>query len=239
METELPAMLARRSATTEERFTFHASRARLHQVTPHELARMVADGERCAAEVADAAVDVVAYACLVALMAQGPGFHRTSEHRLGRALAEADCRAPVVTSAGALVESIEALGARRVAMLAPYMQPITALVVDYIEDAGIEVVDAISLEVSNNLAVGRIDPMSLLDHLERLDVARADAVVLSACVQCPSLPAIPIAERRCGRPVLSASTATTYRVLEQLRLDPWVPEAGTLLARSRTQELAK
>jgi maleate isomerase len=233
METELPAMLARRSAATGERFTFHSSRARLRHVTPEELAAMVDDGERCAAEVGDADVDVVAYACLVALMAQGAGFHRVAEERLGNALTEAGCEAPVVTSAGALVEGVAALGAKRIAVLAPYMKPVTQLVVSYIEDAGIEVVDAISLEVSNNLAVGRIDPMSLLDHLERLDVSRADAVVLSACVQCPSLPAIPIAEERCGRPVLSAATATTFRVLEQLGLDPAVPDAGSLLGGQR------
>ena len=233
METELPAMLGRRAASTGERFTFHSSRARLRHVTPEELAAMVDDGERCAAEVGDADVDVVAYACLVALMARGPGYHRVAEERLGRALAEAGCTAPVVTSAGALVEAVVALGARRIAVLAPYMKPVTELVVAYIEDAGVEVVDVISLEVAHNLAVGRIDPMSLLDNLERLDVSRADAVVLSACVQCPSLSAIPIAEERCGRPVLSAATATAFRVLESLGLDPSVPDAGSLLAGRR------
>lgn len=235
METELPAMLARRADASGERFTFHASRARLHQVTPEELARMVADGERCAAEVGDAAVDVVAYACLVALMAQGPGFHRVAEERLVRALAGANSSAPVVTSAGALVEAVEALGARRIAVIAPYMKPVTELVVRYIEGTGVEVVDTISLEVSNNLDVGRIDPLSLLEHLDHLDVSRADAVVLSACVQCPSLPAIAEAERRCGRPVLSAATATTFRVLAELGLDPIVPDAGALLAGGRTK----
>src|SRR4051812_4960911 len=115
METELPQMLRRRAELTGEEFTFHSSRARLQQVTPEELARMVDDGERCAAEVADARVDVVAYACLVALMAQGAGFHRVAEERLAGALAEAGCEAPVVTSAGALVEAIAALGAARIA----------------------------------------------------------------------------------------------------------------------------
>jgi maleate isomerase len=51
-------------------------------------------------------------------------------------------------------------------------------------------------------------------------------------VQCPSLPAIPIAEERTGVPVLSAATATTFCVLERLGLDPVVPEAGSLLSGS-------
>lgn len=237
METELPQMLARRAEQGGETFTFHSSRSRLHSVTEPELRRMVDDGERCALEVADADVDVIAYACLVALMAQGPGYHRVSERRLAEAAGSVDV--PVVTSAGALLEGVQALGAKRIAVLAPYMKPITQLVVDYIEDAGIEVVDAISLEVAHNLSVGRIDPLSLLDHLDRLDVGDADAVVLSACVQCPSLPAIQIAEERVGRPVLSAATATTFRILESLGLDTAVPQAGSLLDGTRSTAVAK
>lgn len=231
METEVPAMLARRGP--QDRFTFHASRARLHSVTADELTRMINDGERCAAEVADAQVDVIAYACLVAIMTQGPGYHRVAERRLSTAATQNGCDAPVVTSAGALIDGIRALGARRVAILAPYMKPLTALVVEYIEDAGIEVVDAHSLEVADNHAVGQIDPLSLLERARRLDVSNADAVVLSACVQCPSLPALARAEAQLERPVLSAASATTFRILESLGLNTHVSDAGSLLDGTR------
>ena len=38
METEIPAMLRAREAVRPARFTFHASRMRMHRVTPDELA---------------------------------------------------------------------------------------------------------------------------------------------------------------------------------------------------------
>lgn len=232
METEIPAMLARRTVE-DAAFTFHSSRSRLQSVTTAELKRMVDDAERCAFEVSDAAVDVMAYACLVAIMAQGTGYHRIAEERLASAAWRNGAKVPVVTSAGALIEGVRALGARRIAVLAPYMKPITEMVASYIEDAGIEVVDSHSLEVSHNLSVGRIDPLTLLDHLDRLDTDGADAVVLSACVQCPSLPAIERAEDRLGKPVLSASVATTFRILESLGLDTTVSGAGSLLDGTR------
>lgn len=237
METEIPAMLARRTAE-DATFTFHSSRSRLHSVTPEELARMVDDAERCAIEVSDAAVDVIAYACLVALMAQGKGYHRVAEDRLMDAAGGNGLTAPVVTSAGALVEGVHALGARRIAVLAPYTEPVTELVVRYIEQEGIEVVDSHSLGVAHNLTVGRIDPLTLLDNVKHLDVEGADAVVLSACVQCPSLPAIQRAEDRLGKPVLSASVATTFRILESLGLTTEVPGAGSLLDGTRTTLVA-
>lgn len=234
METEVPQLMAQRRADDDVRFTFHSSRSRLHSVTAEELSRMVDDGERCATEVADADVDVIAYACLVALMAKGDGYHRVAEKRISRTAAENGLEVPVVTSAGALLDGVRALGARRISVLAPYMRPLTRLVVDYIEADGIEVVDSHSLEVPNNLEVGRIDPSSLLPHIDSLDLTGADALVLSACVQCPSLPAIEEAQQMTGLPVLSAATATTFGVLESLGLSTSVARGGALLDGTRS-----
>ncbi|MCX4722451.1 aspartate/glutamate racemase family protein [Streptomyces sp. NPDC090052] len=231
METEVPRMLrAREEAGQGDRFVFHSSRMRMRQVTPEELRSMNAQTERAALELADAQPDVVATACLVAIMAQGPGYHCTAEDQITSVLREQGAKAPVVSSAGALLDGIAALGARRVAVVTPYMKPLTSLVTQYIESAGIDVVDSLSLEVPDNLAVARLDPADLRDHYKRLDLSNADALVLSACVQMPSLDAIQAVEDECGIPVLSAATATTFRLLTELGLTPTVPGAGRLLS---------
>ncbi|MCM0679127.1 Asp/Glu racemase, partial [Micromonospora phytophila] len=64
------------------------------------------------------------------------------------------------------------------------------------------------------------------------DVSWVDAVVLSACVQMPSLAAVPLVEARIGRPVLTAATATVHQVLTAVGVEPYVPDAGRLLARA-------
>ncbi|MFJ8113668.1 Asp/Glu racemase, partial [Streptomyces sp. NPDC096132] len=82
METEVPEVLRRVAARSDNRFTFHSSRMRMKTVSAEELAAMNADADRAAVELADAAVDVMAYACLVAIMSQGRGAHRDIEERL-------------------------------------------------------------------------------------------------------------------------------------------------------------
>jgi maleate isomerase len=191
---------------------------------------MVGESDRCARELADARVDVVAYACLIAIMAEGRGAHEASESRLAATLASAGCAAPVTSSAGALVRALQRLDAKRVALVAPYVRSLTRVVIDYLAAYGIEVVSSVSLEVDDNVAVGRLDPSGLVAHAAQLNMLGADAVVLSACVQMPSLSAINEAEQEFDLPVLSASTATAREVLAWLGEEPYVPRAGAALA---------
>ena len=117
----------------------------------------------------------------------------------------------------------------RIGIVAPYLEELTRLVVAYIEDAGIEVGDAISLEVPENRAVAALDPHDLEEHWQRLDLRGCDALVLSACVQMRSLEVLEEVERRSGLPTVSAATATTWAILRALDLEPIAPGAGALL----------
>lgn len=238
METELPELFRRQSEATGQRYTFHSARASLKNVNREELLAMVGKAGDCARAVSDADVDVIAYACLVAVMAQGPGAHSGSEEVIASAAEENGHPAEVTSSAGALVRTLQGLGARRIAMVAPYMLPLTQLVREYIEGAGIEVLDAISLEVDDNLAVGALDPQKLPEIARDLKREGADAIILSACVQMPSLAAVQQVEDELGLPVITAATATTYEILTALGHAPSITGAGGLLSGAYTAAAA-
>ncbi|UUX97920.1 Asp/Glu racemase [Aquabacterium sp. J223] len=226
METEIPALLrARQARRPEAAFTFHSSRMRMHTVEKAELVRMNAQALRCAAELADARVDVMSTACLVALMAMGPGHHRTAEREIEAAAREAGSQAQVMTSAGALVDGLKALGARRVAMMMPYTDALAQAVVSYIEAEHIEVVHWLNFSIADNLAVGRRPAARLLEDAARLDLSRADVVVASACVQMPSLAALQPLQERLGLPVTSTAACTAWQMLTRLGLETPLPDA--------------
>ncbi len=233
METEIPELLRRHAEHTGDvDFTFHSSRMRMKTVSKDELAAMDADSDRCALELSDARVDVMGYACLVAIMATGHGYHCQSSERLHGLTIENGAPAPVVTSAGALVEALHHLNAKTIGLVAPYMQPLTELVVDYVKAEGIAVQDSLALEIPDNLQVAAQDPMNLVEHIKKVDTDGVDAVVLSACVQMPSLDAIQVVEDELGIPVLSASVATAWQMLRELGRSPEAPGAGHLLRTS-------
>ncbi|GAB3576227.1 maleate isomerase [Amycolatopsis endophytica] len=230
VETEVPALLGRHDGG---RFSFHSSRMRMHQVSPEELRAMNAQRERCVDELVDAGVDAVLYACLVALMAQGPGEHQRTEAAVTAQFASAGQRPAVLSSAGALVEGLAALGARRIALVTPYLRPLAEQVVAYLESEGITVLDWAALEVGDNAEVGCIPGDRVMRAARGLDLSGADALVISACVQMPSLDLIEPAEAEFGIPVLSAATAGAFTLLRHLGLPPVLPGAGRLLSADR------
>jgi maleate isomerase len=228
METEVPELLRRRS----ESFTFHSARARMARVTSEELDRMVVASDAAVQSVADAPVDTIAYACLVAVMARGAGAHRDVQERLEHALHEAPRQPPLVTSAGALVDALHALEAKRVALITPYAPPLAELVADYMRAEGFEIPALVALNVVDNVEVGMIPSTAIVEHARRVreENDELDALVLSCCVQMPSLAVVASVEDELGVPVLTAATATARSILLVLGLEPVVPDAGRALA---------
>lgn len=230
METEIPAMLRARELVRPERFAFHSSRMRMNTVSAEELTAMDGESDRCALELSDARVDVLGYACLVAIMSQGLGYHRVSQERLESVARANGSPTPVVSSAGALVGALKVMGARRVVVLCPYMKPLTRLVTDYIAHEGFEILDVTALEIPNNLDVAHHDQAKLPGIMTGMRYADADVLILSACVQMPSLSVVAKVEAMTGKPVLTASIATTYALLKALDLEAVVPGGGALLS---------
>lgn len=201
----------------------------MHTVSPEQLAAMNAQRERCVMEIADASPDVILYACLVALMVGGSGEHQRVEAAVAEQLAAGGSPALIRSSAGALVEGLRALGAKRIALVTPYLRPLAEKVVEYLEAEGFTVADWRALEVADNAEVGCIPGDRVMAAARSLDLDDVDALVISACVQMPSLDLIDAAEQEFGIPVLSAATAGAYSLLRSLGLTVAIPGAGGLL----------
>lgn len=235
VETELPQLLGRHRDVS---FSFHSSRMRMTAVSASQLVAMNAQRERCVVEIADAGPDVILYACLVAVMAAGPDEHRRIEALVAEQLAAEGSPALVRSSAGALIEALGSLNARRVALVMPYTDSLARAVIEYVTNEGCEVVDWIAMGVADNAEVGCITGNAVMAAAQQLDLAHVDALVLSACVQMPSLNLIESAEVEFGIPVISAATAGAFSVLKSLGLQHEIPGAGVLLRVNRQGSVA-
>jgi maleate isomerase len=162
-------------------------------------------------------------------MVGGPGEHQRVEGAVAEQLATGGSDAIIRSSAGALVEALRALDARRIALVTPYRRPLAEKVVEYLNAEGFEVMDWRALEVADNAEVGCIPGDRVMTAARSLELDGVDALVLSCCVQMPSLDLIDDAEREFGLPVLSAATAGAYSILRGLGLPASIEGAGSLL----------
>ena len=236
METEIPELLRRQSLKTGDRFTFHSARLRLRQVTPEALTAMNELAIGAVAALCDAEVDALMYACLVSTPfgAASPAIEARLVEAARRATAGSNTLPPaIVSSAAALVAALQSLGAERIALVAPCRKELTAQIAAAIAGHGIAVVQTHSRGLVDNAAIGRLGTDELLAIAGELDLADADALVLSACMQMPSLDILDDVEQALGLPVISAATASTHLLLERLGLEPRIERSGWLLRSSR------
>jgi len=233
LETEIPALLQRQSVADGSRYSFHSTRLRLRHNTTQALQAMNDAAGDAVDALCDAQVDTIVYGCLLAAMSGGKASAVETGQRLARR-ANYMRAAPVsvVSSADALIGALQSLGAASVSMIAPYRKELTARVASTIEANGIVVRHCVSLEIADDVAVGRLDPQTLLSMACEMDLANSDALVLSAGVQLPSLEVLDAVEQLLGLPVVSAASASVWALLQKLRIEPKVRAAGWLLRSS-------
>ncbi len=176
----------------------------------------------------DARVELIGYACTSATLADGPDFDREF-------CAEITSRSglPAVTTAGALVESVQSLGVGRVAFTSPYVERLNAESVAFLEACGIEVVRQHGFETElSSLDQNRLTPEDAYRMGLAADHPDAGALVI-ACTDYRALEAVEALETELGKPVVTSNSALMFVCLQRLGIDPDAVNPGGTLFRLR------
>lgn len=144
---------------------------------------------------------IVVSACLVATML-APAGHEAIERSLNNT--------KIITSAGALIRAIKNNGWNKVALIAPYSNEVILEVINYLKSRNITVVDYINFGQTDNDLVAEITPEEIISAAYSLDYKDAQCLIVSACVQMPSLEAM--SRIYIDLPLLSALTATANEI---------------------------
>lgn len=150
---------------------------------------------------------IVVSACLVATMLAGGG-HEAIERTVNRT--------KVISSTGALVRAIKNNGWNKVCVIAPYSNEVMGEVINYLKNRNITIVDYINFGQTNNDLVAEISPKQIIHAANSLNYKDAQALVVSACVQMPSLKAMEKIDN--GLPLLSALSATANEIKSLLKV---------------------
>ncbi|WP_027133705.1 maleate cis-trans isomerase family protein [Geminicoccus roseus] len=169
--------------------------------------------------------DVVAFGCTSASMVLG------EEHvmaLMNRQKPEARATTPIT----AVRIALQALDARRIALLTPYREDVNLGIIRYLEERGLEVPVFGSFNEEDDGKVGRMSPASIERAvLELGSQADVDAVFVS-CTSIRLVAAAANIERRLGKPVTSSNHAMAWHALRLAGIDDPQPELGQLFTRT-------
>lgn len=126
----------------------------------------------------------------------------------------------VVTAAGSLLRAAAALNVNRVAVAAPYTQPLTARFVDYLSEGGLDVRQCRTLGLSGS--IWKVPYGHTAELIVAADHPEAEAVIV-ACTNLPTYHVIAPLEVFLGKPIITTNQALMWAALGMIGLRPVGP----------------
>lgn len=165
--------------------------------------------------------DVIGYGCTSGATVIGPD--RVAE-RIRAARPGVACSDPM----SAALAAFRSFGAKRIALLTPYVEDVNLTLRAYIQSQGFTVPAMGSFNEDNDNNVSRISPESM--HRAAFQLGRSDLVdgVFVSCTSLRVLDIITDLERALGKPVTSSNHALAWHCLRLAGIKDKRPEFGRL-----------
>ena len=193
-------------------------------VTEETLAEMEGDLAQSVGLLPKAArFDAIGYGCT-------SGSAVIGEDRIAEIVTSVAPNASVTNPLTAAKSALAALGARRIAMVTPYMPAVSEALVRRFAEGGIETVALASFELLEDAAVARVTPDSILDAVVATGQSNDCDAVFASCTSLRTAGIITEAERRLGKPVVTSNQALAWHMLRLADI-PRGPESLGRLAR--------
>ena len=214
------------SAVAPAGLALHASRMLLdNDLTPEAVRRMdEEEGGRAARQIASCRPAAVAYCCTASSIVQGVDYDR----HLNEILAQRT-GVPCFTAVRAILDALHAVQARRIAIASPYPDAIDRMEHAFFRDAGFEIVGSANLGIADAFRLADPAPAELEQLAQRAWHADADALLIT-CLNTRSHAVIDALERRLGKPVVTSTQATLWKLLRMAGCAERIDGYGRLLS---------
>ena len=142
----------------------------------------------------------------------------------------AAARVPAITSALAIGQAVQALGAQRIALVSPYSPTVIERAKIYYEQKfGLEVMALESFATTDAYMIGKLGPEHARDAFARIEKANIEAFVVPGG-NFPTMAFVAEWERTFGKPVITTNQAALWAMMGLMGVTETLPGLGRLLA---------
>ena len=172
--------------------------------------------------------DLVVFGCTSGSCIKGVGWDKECIEQIERASG-----IPGLTTSTAVLEALEALGAKKVAVITPYPEETNIIEKKFLEDNGFEVTNIVGMDMScwrtpkGGLGFSDADEFFLYQNCMNVDLNGADTFVLS-CMGLTTMEVVDALERDLGIPVVTSHQATLWAALRHCKVGTKLPKLGKL-----------
>jgi len=202
----------------------HFTRAAIpDSITSESLAAQVDLLADCAATLLpDGSLDVVCYACTSGSLVIG-------EERVFAELKRGVPNAVATSLISGVIRALQAVHARRIVVATPYLDEVNLREVEYLEQAGFEVVSMCGLNLEKDSDMVRVAPDYIAEFALAQDRIDADAIFIS-CGALRTLDVIGEIEARAGKPAICSNQAMVWDCLRLAGVEDRFSGYGRLLS---------
>lgn len=202
--------------------------------TTGTIRRLVDDHlERQLQRIEEATLDLAESGAEFIIVGGSPIFTRLGLGSDREIAAKLEAKARVAVAAGMTceVEALKHMGIKRVVVAAPYPDPLTRRVADFLAASGLEVLRAEGLGIERNSELGNLPDHAAYRIARRafFSAPQADGIFLP-CNRWPTASVISLLERETGKPALSSTLCNIWYALHRLNIRENIQGWGRLLA---------
>lgn len=194
--------------------------------TPEGLIYLTDQLEETAAAFKGYDLDLVLFGCTSGSCIKGFGWDQECINKIERA-----CGIPGLTTSTAVLESLRALGTKKVAVLTPYPEDTNQAEKKFLEDHGFEVTNIVGMDMSRFTQRGQMfedaDEPFLYQHALATELKGADTFFLS-CMGLTTMELVDTMETALGVPVITSHQASLWSCLRHCRVNDRLPGLGKL-----------
>lgn len=197
-----------------EGVSIHITRMKMRHGDLDQIRQMINRVEEAASLLADAGVDIILFNCTLGSLIEGPGFDKRLSRKLTRLTG-----IPTTTTTTAVLKAMESLGMRRIILLAPYPEDLLELEVDFLKEAGLEVIHYRGLGVSDPHKQVDIDPGIWYRLSKELVVTSGNVEgIFISCAGILVVDMIHRIEKDLNLPVVTSNQGAMWECLRQLKI---------------------
>lgn len=200
----------------------HAQRVRMTGSYFMALDDLLPKVAEAAQILADATCNSIVFHCTANSMAEG----LEGEKRIAGAIEDAT-GLTAATTASATLAALETLGANRLVLVSPYVRASHEHEIEFLEEAGCEVVGERNLALSGSEAYSAMPAADWVEVLREMKNDRAD-VYFASCANIRAIEALVEMEEMLDAPVVTSNQLVIWQALRLAGVDDVIPGLGRL-----------